>query len=471
MIRFFKKFTSNFDRKTLLTITILAIADLFVFSGVLYLRYVIPNFNVYLGLSQSQFDLIVSVYGFVSLFTRIPGGWLADRFSAKKMLIFSLIATGLIGIWWTLTIQFKNTMSSQSRIIQFYIIYVLWGFTIAGLFWTPLWKLLSQNVKKEQQGAAFGLQGSLVGLFGLVLVTGGSVIVTFLVKNGHTWAFFAFAYFIMAFVFLSALLSAIFIKKIERENKQKILWKTKIKEIFQPMKFLRIWLMGIFVFGMYMFQSTFAYYMKDVLSRIGISIILVTIIGGLRSYGLRFIVANPIGKWADRWKSYVFGLTSLLAIGLVTTIIYTSLPGFNGWFVNLSLVWQIIIQIVMVILFIVIGSIGWALLTLRFVQVGEIAMPKNSYANTIAIISWIAFTPDAWFGYIASLIGKNFSEPVPGNPDLSQYSLAGLQILLSIAIGCVICGLIAGLIIFQINKREIKKLNKTSYRWRELGNI
>lgn len=471
MKNFFKKITHNFDKKTLLTIFILAIADLFVFSGVLYLRYVIPNFNTYLGLSQGEFDLIVSVYGFVSLFTRIPGGWLADRFSAKKMLIFSLVGTGIIGLWWTITIQLKDTMTRESRIIQLYIIYTLWGITIAGLFWTPLWKLLSQNVKKEDQGAAYGLEGSFVGLFGLLLVTGGGILVTFLVKNGHTWAFFAFAYAIMGFVFLSALLASLFIKKIIREQVKKIHWKEKIKDIFQPMKFLRVWLMGIFVFGMYMFQSTFAYYMKDVLSRIGVTAVLVTAIGGLRSYGLRFVVSSPVGKWSDRWKSYVFGLVALLAIGLMMAIFYTSLPGFNGWFVNLTHPWQIIIQIVMVILFIVIGCIGWALLTLRFVQVGEIAMPKNSYANTIAVISWIAFTPDAWFGYIASVIGKNFSESVPGHPELTQYSLTGLQILLGIAIGCVVCGLIAGWAIFQINKREIKKLGKTSYRWRDLGNI
>lgn len=465
-----KKFTHNFDRKTLMTIFILAIADLFVFSGVLYLRYVMPNFHEYLGLSQSEFDLIVAVYGFVSLITRIPGGWLADRFSAKNMLIFSLIGTGIIGLWWTLTIQFKDNMDKSSRMIQLYIIYSLWGITIAGLFWTPLWKLVSQNVDKEKQGAAYGLQGSILGLFGVVLVTGGGMLVTHLVSNKHSWAFFVFAYMIMFFVFLSAFLAWVFIKKVSRKQKEVFNFKEKIGGIFRPMKFLRVWLMGLFVFGMYMFQSTFAYYMKDVLSRIGVMTVLVAAIGGLRSYGLRFLVANPIGRWADKWKSYVYGLTAILALGLMTAIIYTSLPGVNNWFIGLAKWLQVFIQIIMVLLFIFIGCIGWALLTLRFVQVGEIAMPKNSYANTIAVISWIAFTPDAWFGYVASVIGENFSELNPVT-NIYQYSLTGLQILLGIAIGCVALGLISGFFIYQINKREIKRLGKTSYRWRTLGNV
>lgn len=46
-----KSFTHGLDNKTILIITILALSDLFVFSGVLYLRYIIPNFNQYLDLN------------------------------------------------------------------------------------------------------------------------------------------------------------------------------------------------------------------------------------------------------------------------------------------------------------------------------------------------------------------------------------------------------------------------------------
>ncbi len=97
-------------------------------------------------------------------------------------------------------------------------------------------------------------------------------------------------------------------------------------------------------------------------------------------------------------------------------------------------------------------------------------MEKNSYASTISLISWIAFTPDAWFNYVASAIGKlpNNSYVVDGH---RNYSLQGIQILLIIAIVCVLVGLIAGIIIYILNKRELKKLNKTSFRFRELGNV
>ncbi|WP_338988220.1 MFS transporter [Spiroplasma endosymbiont of Dasysyrphus albostriatus] len=473
-----KSFTHDLDNKTILIISILALSDLFVFSGVLYLRYIIPNFNQYINLNQDEFDFVVAIYGFVALISRIPGGWLTDRFSAKKIMIVSLIITGLCGLWWTLIIQLN--MDKNIRMIQLYIIYTIWGISIAGLFWAPLWKLVSQNVTKEQQGVAYGLEGTVLGLFGLIFIAGIATGITILTKNLQNQygqndfitkiPFLVFAYFICGMVLIMSLLVWIFIPNKKREETE-IIWKEKIISLFQPMKFLRVWLCGIFVFGMYMFQSTFAYYMKDALTEVGVTVGVVTILGGIRSYGLRFLVASPIGRWADKWKSYVLGLIFLLLVGMIACSLYVVIPGWgNAWFLQSSKAVQVLFQVIMCLLFMFIGCVGWALLTLRFVQVGELPMEKNSYASTISLISWIAFTPDAWFNYVASAIGKlpNNSYVVDGH---RNYSLQGIQILLIIAIVCVLVGLIAGIIIYILNKRELKKLNKTSFRFRELGNV
>lgn len=165
------------------------------------------------------------------------------------------------------------------------------------------------------------------------------------------------------------------------------------------------------------------------------------------------------------------GLIFLLLVGMIACSLYVVIPGWgNAWFLQSSKAVQVLFQFIMCLLFMFIGCVGWALLTLRFVQVGELPMEKNSYASTISLISWIAFTPDAWFNYVASAIGKlpNNSYVVDGH---RNYSLQGIQILLIIAIVCVLVGLIAEIIIYILNKRELKKLNKTSFRFRELGNV
>ncbi|MEL7048431.1 MAG: MFS transporter, partial [Pseudomonadota bacterium] len=44
-----------------------------------------------------ELGLINGMFGIIALVCYLPGGWLADRFSARQLLIVSLTATGLGG--------------------------------------------------------------------------------------------------------------------------------------------------------------------------------------------------------------------------------------------------------------------------------------------------------------------------------------------------------------------------------------
>lgn len=52
------------------------------------------------GLSNAQFAATLSIYGVTSMIFYAPGGYLADKFSPRKMLTFSYAATGLLGLWY-----------------------------------------------------------------------------------------------------------------------------------------------------------------------------------------------------------------------------------------------------------------------------------------------------------------------------------------------------------------------------------
>ena len=51
-----------------------------------------------LNLSNTQLGILMSVFGVAALLTYFPGGWLADRVSSRKLITFSMLATGLAGI-------------------------------------------------------------------------------------------------------------------------------------------------------------------------------------------------------------------------------------------------------------------------------------------------------------------------------------------------------------------------------------
>ena len=50
------------------------------------------------GATKTQLGLLMSAYGIVNFICYFPGGVLADRFSAKKLIAVSCFGTGLIGL-------------------------------------------------------------------------------------------------------------------------------------------------------------------------------------------------------------------------------------------------------------------------------------------------------------------------------------------------------------------------------------
>lgn len=69
-------------------------------------------------LDNFQMGLLGSAYGLLGLFSYALGGYLADRFAPKKLLIFSLVATGC---WGLLHLYFTSLKALM-------IIYGLWGY-------------------------------------------------------------------------------------------------------------------------------------------------------------------------------------------------------------------------------------------------------------------------------------------------------------------------------------------------------
>jgi MFS transporter, GlpU family, inner membrane protein len=69
--------------------------------------YILPYLSTYLyipmkeamHLDNMQIGLMGSALGLTSMIFYWPGGWMADRFSSRKLITLSLIANGLLGLW------------------------------------------------------------------------------------------------------------------------------------------------------------------------------------------------------------------------------------------------------------------------------------------------------------------------------------------------------------------------------------
>ncbi|WP_318082838.1 MFS transporter [Mesomycoplasma ovipneumoniae] len=472
--RFFSKF-KDFTWSQIFALIILAAADVFVIAAPYYLKNIVPNLHTYLGIREDQVASLTAIIGWVTLATQLPGGFLSNRISSRWLLFIAVLSTGIITFWFGITIKNAQQLGEESALTQYKIIWGLWGITSTLIFWTPLWKLVSQQTDQKNQGLAYGIQGSANGIVGFFLVFVIGLIITSIyypdnqnTREINSTPFAAYTFTIGSFLVITSFLVLFFVKekKIERYT-NKISWesiKKNINQIYVSLKNWKLWMLSIFVMGMYTFQSVFAYYLVQVLNNVFLApTILVTILGGIRTYGLRGLISSYVGYYADKFRSYILilVLTAVTGMFVILTILLLTLAGIQEPGTPLFIFFIILVTI----LFLIAGSLSWVMVTLRFTQVAEIEIGKNNYASSVGILSFIAFSPDAWFYELSGYVGKVYT--IEGQTNTSPL---GYQLILTIALGVALFGTICGLIVFLHNRAELKKLGKTNYRWRELDN-
>lgn len=463
--------------KKSLALFILAAADVFVIAAPYYLKSIVPNVQLYLHVKESDMSTFTAIIGWVTLLTQLPGGWLADKFSSKKMLSISVFMTGVITVWFGTLALVGSEINYESLFAQYSIIFALWGISTTPLFWTPLWKLVSQQTEKEEQGFAYGLQGSFNGLIGLIFVFGIGTAITLYTRNYEAQnpgnpLYAPFASYIYVFAFLM-IISSIGIWFFVKEKKTKEKFAVDMKVLIKVMQDWKIWALSIFVMGMYMFQSVFSYYLTQMMQNIiGIPTAIILVIGGIRLYGMRMTISTFAGRFADRFKSIILLLIIVLFIGLAVSAIMIMIPGFGSHsFDNYSGAAKITASIFFASLFLISSALSWMMVTLRYAQTVEIDRPKNSYGAVTAMVSLVAFSPDAWFYQIgSSVISNNQVQKMVDGKLVMVASQTAYQVIGLLAIFISFIGLIAGLFVYIATLKQNKEYGLKFFRWRELNN-
>ncbi len=193
--------------------------------------------------------------------------------------------------------------------------------------------------------------------------------------------------------------------------------------------------------------SVFVTFMQDALKIIPI---IVVIAGILRTYFFRFLFSAPAGKLADRTQKYILFIVIGLSLASIITIIAISLPGYyETTFENMSSPRKITIQSLVVILYLTLGIICWALVTNRWATIYEININQKEYAASVGLISFIAFSPDAWFWQIDSILLKNYGTEA----GYLTNKLAN-QVSLAIITGIGFFAALAGIALLFVLKKE-----------------
>ena len=135
-------------------------------GGAIYpLLYLRQNFELTLlstfDMTLAELSIAYSVLGTAFVLSYVPSGWLADRFSPRSLLTFSVGMTGVIGLWY----------ASLPTAFWVTVIFGLWGITTGLTFWAALIKGCSLLAPEHLQARYFGLLEGGRGLFEALLAT------------------------------------------------------------------------------------------------------------------------------------------------------------------------------------------------------------------------------------------------------------------------------------------------------------
>ncbi|AGH81017.1 major facilitator family protein [Psychromonas sp. CNPT3] len=356
-------------------------------------RFFRPTLLDAFSLTNTQLGDVFGLYGVMAMLAYFPGGAIADRFSGRDLMCFSLFATALGGLYF---VQIPDINGLA-------LLYGYWGITTILLFWAPMIKVTRQWGGETSQGKAFGV---LDGGRGLVAAGVASVAVFLLSKampintevmtranqiDGLTSViiFYSVLTFLAAILLRAVIPSDISstsdtIQEITKDRKFDI-----VAGVKQTLKDPNVWLQSFIVLAAYCTYKSIDYFGLYATNVLGMSDIESASLVTNASY-IRPIAALLAGVLADKLRA-----DRVISWGFVLlTLCYLCFAFFNNDSANYLL--EINITLTFLLVFAIRG--------VYFALLAESKLAGRVTGTAVGIISVIGFTPDIFFAPVAGRI-------------------------------------------------------------------
>jgi sugar phosphate permease len=234
--------------------------------------------------------------GLIFMVSYIPSGWLADRFSSRKLLSYSLLATALLGIWF-------STMPSYSSLL---IIYGAWGIATGLTFWSAHIKLVAMLANKNQQGKFFGILDGGRGLVEAILATIAITLFAYVLSQGSGSTSMALRQVIYLYIAVLLMVSPLIYWLLDdfEDDNVKVTNTNFIADLKTILKHRKIWLCAVcIVCGYQLFYATYSFsaYLQQNFGLTAVAVGTITV-AKLWMRPIGGITAGFIGDWSSPEK-------------------------------------------------------------------------------------------------------------------------------------------------------------------------
>lgn len=259
-----------------------------------YIRYVLYDSMIEaMGCTNVQLAFLTTFTYIIGYCNTIFGGWVADKFSTKKILVISLLG------------NFPLVLLSNMFVSTYWIQLVAWGgfgFTTGFAFWPAILKAV-RVVGGSEQSTTYGIFESAQG----VIASIGNMIALALFARfvDHEWGYRVAHMSMGVLCVIAAVLVAVFYKDgenapeptvemTEEEKKKAEEEKFHIRDTLTLLKNPGLWLVALTVagvYGLYVCQTYMTPYFTGVL---GAALTLAGFFAIMRDGGIK-IISGPLG--------------------------------------------------------------------------------------------------------------------------------------------------------------------------------
>lgn len=400
-------------------------------EAVFFLPFVLPRvfrptlLEVF-QLTNTELGIAFSVYGVIAMLAYFPGGPLADRFSARKLMAFALLTTSIGGL----------LMASIPSFAALKVLYGFWGLTTILLFWAPLIRITRAWGGPKLPGRAFGILDGGRGLVAAAIGSGAVALFSFFMPAEVQNALpdqranaFRQVIFLFSGITFAAAVFVWFGLSGQSESSGDVHKKFRPGGVGRVLRMPTVWLQAIVVVCAYVGykgMDDVSLYAHDVL---GFDEVQAAGVGTL-SMWVRPFAAIGAGLLADRLGVARLTIVSLLIFGIGSAVIAAGgfRPGMTVFFFSTL---------------IATSAAVFALRGLYYAMMEEGRVPFGDTGSAVGIVSVVGYTPDIFMGPLMGILLDRW----PGELG-HQYVFAVLAL-------SALVGLMASILFWRIVRRSI----------------
>ena len=334
------------------------------------------------ALTEAQLGNLSSTYALSCLICYVPGGWLADRVEARKLLIIALFASAASYAWYA-------TIPSYEELL---IIYAAWGVIGVGILWAAMFKQVRLLGSGDEQGRMFGSLEGARGLFEAILLTVGSFIFGLFATRE-----LGMINVIILYTVVSAVLGCVFLFWKSKpagevtEEREKIRWSDLLIVVRQP----SIWLLCIILSALYhVFWATIEFPSFAETGGFEMTLAAATALGAAKLW-MRFPGGILAGMLGDRIGNPLV-MIWLFLLSILSCLYLALMPTTPGWAWTL---WVFIFPFAL--LAYGLRGVFWALLY-------NCPIPTRVLGTAIGVVSIIGYSPDAYVPQVAAWLHTHY---------------------------------------------------------------